>query len=52
MPNIEGMKDLLVKWGLLPQVWELKDAGFNLIDAINLVYKAHTLGRANTYHAQ
>ena len=42
MPNIERMKDQLVVWGLIPQVWELKDAGFALVDAIALVYKAHT----------
>ena len=46
MPNIEGMKDLLVKWGLISQVWDLKDAGIPLIEAIELVYKAHTNGNA------
>lgn len=45
MANIEAMKDILVKWGLLPQVWELKDAGFSLVDAITIVYKAHTAER-------
>lgn len=45
--NIERMKDQLVAWGLLSQVWELKDAGFTLTDAITLVYKAHTRGTAS-----
>lgn len=45
--NIERMKDQLVAWGLIPQVWELKDAGFALTDAITLVYNAHTRGNAN-----
>lgn len=42
MPNYEGMKDQLVEWGLIPQVWELKDAGFKLTDAIMYVFMAHT----------
>ena len=46
MPNIEGMKDQLVVWGLIPQVWELTDSGFSLVDAISIVYKAHTRGTA------
>ena len=46
MQNIEAMKDLLVKWGLIDQVWALKDAGFTLVEAICIVYKAHTRGNA------
>ena len=46
MPNIERMKDQLATWGLIPQVWDLKDSGFSLVDAIYLVYEAHTRGRA------
>jgi len=42
MPNVEKMKDQLAAWGLLPQVWELVDAGYTLIDAIYLVHIAHT----------
>lgn len=49
MSNIEAMKDLLAQWGMIQQVWELKDAGFSLVDAITLVYKAHT--RGNAYNA-
>ncbi len=49
MPNIEAMKDWLSSRGLINQVWELKDAGFALVDAIELVYKAHT--RGNAYRA-
>lgn len=48
MSRIEAMKDLLAQWGLIPQVWELNDAGFPLVDAISLVYKAHTQGNAYT----
>lgn len=44
--DIERMKDQLVIWGLIPQVWELKDAGFSLLDAITFVYNAHTRGNA------
>lgn len=44
--NIERMKDQLAAWGLLSQVWELKDAGFALTDAITLVFNAHTRGNA------
>ena len=46
---IEMMKDWLVKWGLISQVWDLNDSGIPLIDAITIVYKAHT--RGNAYRA-
>ena len=46
MPNVEKMKDQLVAWGLLSQVWDMKDAGYALTDAITLVYIAHTRGKA------
>lgn len=49
MLNVEKMKDQLVAWGLLSQVWELKDAGYSLIDAITFVYHAHTQG-VHPYH--
>lgn len=41
VPGIEKMKDQLVAWGLIAQVWELTDAGFALVDAITLVHNAH-----------
>ena len=46
MLNIERMKDQLVAWGLIPQVWDMKDAGYSLTDAITIVYIAHTRGKA------
>ena len=44
MPDIEKMKDQLAEWGLIQQVWELKDSGYTLVESIMLVYAAHTRG--------
>lgn len=46
MPNVERMKDQLVAWGLIPQVWDMKDAGYSLLEAITYVYIAHVNGKA------
>ena len=42
MSNVEKMRNQLMAWGLLPQVLELKNAGYSLEDAIRFVHIAHT----------
>lgn len=41
MSDIEAMKNVLDRWGLLPQVLDLYNDGFTMVQAIKCVYIAH-----------